>query len=91
MNKRLVLNLEGRVHGVGFRVYALAQAESRNLKGYVKNEEDGTVTIVAEGPEERLKELAEWAKDGPKAAWVKRIKIRWEEPTGEFEGFEIRY
>jgi len=91
MKKRLILNLEGRVHGVGFRVYTLAQAESRDLTGYVKNEEDRTVTIVAEGPEEKLKELAEWAKGGPRMAWVRKMKMRWEKATGEFEGFEIKY
>lgn len=91
MNKRLVLNLEGRVHGVGFRVYALSQAESRNLTGYVKNEQDGSVTIVAEGPDEKLKELAEWAKEGPRVAWVSKMKMKWEDANNEFNGFEIRY
>lgn len=91
MQKRLILNLEGRVHGVGFRVYALSQAESRDLTGYVKNELDKTVTIVAEGPEEKLKELAEWAKNGPRAAWVSRMKMKWEVATDEFKEFEIRY
>ena len=91
MNKRLILNLEGRVHGVGFRVYAVAQAESRSLTGYVKNESDKTLTIVAEGREDKLKQLAEWAKGGPKLAWVKRMKIKWSTATGEFKDFEIRY
>jgi len=91
MNKRLVLNLEGRVHGVGFRVYALSQAESRDLTGYVKNEEDGSVTIVAEGPLDKLKELAEWAKEGPKVAWVSKMRMRWENANNEFKEFEIRY
>lgn len=90
-NKRMILNLEGRVQGVGFRIYTLAQAEARNLTGFVKNEEDGTVTIVAEGPEEKLKELAEWAKEGPKLAKVTKMKIFWEKATGEFSEFEIRY
>jgi len=91
MDKRLILNLEGRVHGVGFRVYTMSQAESRDLTGLVRNELDGSVTIIAEGPEEKLKSLIEWAKEGPKMAWVKRMKMRWENATGEFDKFEIRY
>ncbi len=91
MNKRLILNLEGRVHGVGFRVYTVAQADALGLTGYVKNEPDKTVTIVAEGTEENLKKLAEWAKKGPKMAWVSKMRIRWEISSQEFEKFEIKY
>ena len=76
---------------VGFRVYTLAQAESHNLTGYVKNEEDRSLTIVAEGPEDKLKELADWAKNGPKQAWPSKMKMKWEKATDEFKKFEIRY
>ncbi|OIP22679.1 acylphosphatase [bacterium CG_4_10_14_0_2_um_filter_33_32] len=91
MNKRLIINLEGRVQRVGFRVYASSQAESRDLTGYVKNEVDRSLTIITEGPEDKLKELAEWAKHGPRMAWVTKMKMKWEEATEEFNKFEIRY
>lgn len=90
MSKRLIINVTGKVQGVGFRIYALSQGEILNLKGYAQNEKDGSVTIVAEGKKENLAKLFEWAKHGPRMAYVKKITLRWEKYTGEFSSFEIK-
>lgn len=85
-----MIKIYGFVQGVGFRYYTIKEAQNLNLSGWVKNEPDGSVTILAEGEEENLKKLIDWAKKGPSFAQVKNIKTQWQEPKGE-EGFEVRY
>jgi len=89
--KRLILNISGRVQGVFFRVYAEKKAKELGLTGFVKNEEDGSVSIVAEGLEEKLNELLDWAKKGPQMAKVEKINLKQDSATGEFENFKIVY
>jgi len=90
VKKRVVIKIYGLVHGVNFRYYTVGEAQNLGLSGFVKNEPDGSVTIVAEGEEDKLKKMIEWAKKGPSWAKVEEIKIKWEEPIGE-EGFEVRF
>lgn len=91
MNKRIVLKIYGVVQGVFYRVKTVEIAKNLGLSGWVKNESDGTVKIVAEGDEQKLKELLAWCWKGPLYAKVENIKVRWEDYKDEFEGFEIRY
>lgn len=87
--KRVVAKARGRVQGVFFRHTARIRAEKLNLKGLVRNENDGSVTIIAEGEEEALQKFLEWCRKGPPLARVYEIKTEWQEATGEFDGFEI--
>ena len=65
-------------------------AEKLGLSGFVKNEDDGSVTIVAEGEEENLQKFIEWAKVGTPLSRIDNIKIEWRGATGEFNSFEIK-
>lgn len=87
--KRVVAKARGRVQGVFFRHTARIRAEKLNLKGLVRNENDGSVTIIAEGEEEALQKFLEWCRKGPPLSRVYEIKTEWQEATGEFDGFEI--
>jgi len=49
------------------------------------------VVIVAEGPEEKLRELLSWCKKGPPGAKVEEVESKWAEATGEWKEFEIWY
>jgi acylphosphatase len=91
MIKRVEIQVLGRVQGVFFRSQTAKKAKELNLTGWVKNEEDSSVKIVAEGEEENLKNLIEWTKEGPLLARVDKIEVEWEEGKGEFEKFEIKY
>jgi acylphosphatase len=90
MNKRAIIKVFGLVQGVNFRYYTKRKAEDLGVVGWVKNEADGSVTVVAEGDEENLKELIEWVKKGPPLASVKKVRIEWKMPKGE-KGFEVRF
>jgi acylphosphatase len=89
--KRLHLKIYGKVQGVYFRSSAQGRARKLGLSGWVKNMPDGTVETIAEGEEENLNEYLQWCKNGPSSAWVEEVKKKWEEPTGEFKGFNIIY
>ena len=89
MKKNLVIS--GKVQGVGFRAFTERKANLYGLSGWVRNLPDGRVEVVAEGDEILLKEFLKDLKKGPPLARVDHIEVHWEEPTGEFFDFTIRY
>jgi len=89
--QRVHMIIHGLVQGVFFRSNAKKVAESLGLKGYVSNIVDGSVEVVAEGPERKIKELIEFCKKGPRAARVDKVDVHIEEARNEFEGFEVRH
>jgi acylphosphatase len=90
MNKRIEAIVHGRVQGVAFRYYTDKQARLLGLCGWVANRPDGTVRVVAEGPEPNLRKFAEWLHQGPPAARVDFVDLNWLDATGEFRDFTIR-
>lgn len=89
--KRVHLIISGDVQGVGFRAWIVLQAKDLRLAGWVKNREDGTVEVVAEGPKQDLEELVKSSKQGPEVAWVETVRVDWTNATDEFVGFEVVY
>ncbi len=88
---RVTGHVTGLVQGVNFRWYTQRRANDLKVVGYVKNEPDGSVTFVAEGPREALERLLDFARSGPSSAAVENVETEWVAPTGEFYRFEIRY
>lgn len=91
MNKRAHINIYGDVIGVGFRAWTQKLALDKDLTGYVRNVDHNTVEAVFEGQEEKVKQMVKECSKGPEVSWVKSVDVKWENPTGEFEGFEVRY
>lgn len=89
--ERLDARLVGRVQGVGFRFFVLRLADELDLTGWVANEPDGSVRVVAEGPRAALEVLRARLELGPPAARVERVIARFGPATGEFAGFGVRY
>ncbi|MEM4263961.1 MAG: acylphosphatase [Candidatus Woesearchaeota archaeon] len=88
--RRLHLIIHGEVQGVFFRDYVKKAAHFLKLKGWVKNNDDGTVEVVAEGTNDLLQEFLSKCKRGPVLAKVTKVDIMWEEATKEFDFFEVR-
>ncbi|MBO8160793.1 MAG: acylphosphatase [Thermosipho sp. (in: Bacteria)] len=88
--KWIKLNVFGIVQGVGFRYYIKTKAKAFGIKGYVKNELDGSVTIVAGGNEVQLEALKEYIKIGNGYSHVKEI-IETEISPQKFDDFYIQY
>ena len=89
--RRLHASVRGAVHGVGFRYFALQTAQSLGLTGHVANRYDGSVEVVAEGPEDRLEILLRQLREGPRSAIVEDVEVRWSRATGEFDGFDVSF
>ena len=87
---RAHLLISGRVQGVTFRASTKSKAESFDLKGWVRNTEDGKVEAVIEGEKDKIKKLIDWARQGPTLAKVEDIKIEWEERQNDLEKFQIK-
>ena len=87
--KEIHLTIYGRVQGVFYRLNTKNKAKSLGLTGYTKNLENGRVEVVAEGPQEKLKELIEWCKKGPKIAKVDNLKIVWKDAKNKYDEFRI--
>mgnify|MGYP006186024945 CR=1 FL=1 len=88
--RQLSARVLGRVQGVGFRHFARAEAERLALTGWVRNEYDGSVQVVAEGPPEKLAQLERALHRGPSYAHVTHVETAWKEASGTFSRFEVR-
>ena len=82
--------VSGDVQGVGFRWFVLRQAAALDVSGWVANEQDGTVRIVAEGPSEEIGLLLAALHEGPPGADVERVSVVERAATGGFDGFSAR-
>lgn len=83
--------ITGRVQGVWYRMETKQAADLENVTGWVRNQRDGSVEVVFEGPEEAVKSALAWCWKGPPLAKVDQVEVRWEPYAGEFERFEVRY
>lgn len=90
MAKRLTLKISGMVQGIGYRYSSQAEAKKRGFTGYVRNTNDSSVELVAEGKEKDLKKFIDWCYNGVGPATVYNIEQSWSEGTGEFSDFMIR-
>ena len=83
------VKVHGQVQGVFFRYSAKEQAERLKLTGWVRNNPDGTVEIVAEGTKDVLEEYVKWCKIGPAGAMVEKVEVKWGEKSEDYDQFEI--
>ena len=81
--------VQGRVQGVGYRYFVLRQAETLGVTGFARNRRDGTVEVVAEGPEPTLRDFEERLREGPAFAQVEGLNRTPITPRGD-QGFHIR-
>ena len=81
--------VRGRVQGVGYRYFVRRAAASLGITGYAKNLADGSVEVVAEGPDDRLADLEGRLREGPDFAQVSGLDREAIAPRGD-DGFHIR-
>lgn len=79
----------GRVQGVAYRAWARSEARALGLRGWVKNEDDGSVTALLIGPEEAVETMLDAMWSGPGAAAVRDVSAGRAE-VEPISGFEIR-
>lgn len=81
--------VEGRVQGVFFRDATRRRAQDLGVAGWVANRADGRVEVVVEGDPGAVERLLAWLRVGPPQAWVDKVEVSLETPTGE-SGFRVR-
>ena len=79
----------GTVQGVFFRSNTKRKAEELEIKGYAKNLRDGTVEVMAQGEDEKVKQLIDFLTQSPRPSKVRTLKINYYE-LGHYRGFEIK-
>jgi len=89
--ERLHAIVHGDVQGVGFRYFVQRKAQQLGVSGWVRNNDDGTVELVAEGSREQLEQLKRTLDEGPRLARVDRVETKWSEGTGSLNRFELAW
>ena len=87
---RLHMRITGRVQGVGFRAFTQRCAINLNLVGWVRNRWDGSVEVMAEGPQATLELLLRDLRRGPFPGTTSQVQHDWLTATGEFNTFRVR-
>ena len=83
VQKRISLLITGKVQGVGFRYSVKLKAESMAIRGYVRNQLDGSVFVTVQGENTAVENFVKWCYKGPSAAFVSGV----EKIPGSIEDF----
>lgn len=89
--KRMHVIIHGWVHGVFFRHNTKKIADRLNIKGWVRNNWDGTVEAVFEGEDNPVDKIMQWCHKGPIGARVERVDVKEGKYKDEFKDFSIIY
>jgi acylphosphatase len=83
--------ISGRVQGVFFRAYTVRAAQERGVCGWVMNTRGGRVAAVLEGEKEQVEDMIRWCHQGSPMSQVTGVEVSWQEYTGEFTDFSVKY
>jgi acylphosphatase len=88
MKKSVRLYITGTVQGVMFRAFVKENAEKLNVKGFVRNLEDGRIEIFMEGDANDVNKMLELCSKGPKHAQIRKVESKPETHQG-FKQFKV--
>jgi acylphosphatase len=86
--KNLRVVVSGKVQGVFFRHSVKKVADILGVKGFIRNEHNGSVFVEAEGDDEMVNKLVDYCHHGPDNAKVEKVSITLGEIVG-YDSFEI--
>ena len=84
-----LFRVRGRVQGVGFRYFVHHSANALGVRGWVRNDDDGSVEIYAVGTSQQISELAGYLWKGPRWAEVRGVDES-EAALEDHSGFSVR-
>ncbi|VVB82002.1 Acylphosphatase [uncultured archaeon] len=84
MKKAIRLYITGSVQGMFFRQFVQENAEKNDIKGFVRNLEDGRVEVFIEGDLENVQKMIEICKKGAKHSQIRNV----EEKEEKFQGLK---
>ena len=83
--------VKGVVQGVYFRVNTRKAAKEHAVFGWVRNNKDGSVEAVFEGPRESVEGVVDWCRAGPPGARVDEIEVTWLKKIENYKRFHVDY
>lgn len=89
MMKRVLINVTGKVQGVCFRRFTQTKANELSITGYVMNNENGSVSILAQGGFPAVDNLIEWCSIGSPQAQVDKVYVQEDEGNDIYLDFSI--
>lgn len=81
--------IRGEVQGVGYRFFAQRAAATHQVVGYVRNEPDGSVEVLAEGPAPSVEAFKNDLAAGPQWATVEQLEEIDLDPSGKYTAFLV--
>ncbi len=88
MKKSIRLYITGTVQGVFFRGFVKENAERYNVKGFIRNLEDGRIEVFLEGNANEVNKMVELCKKGPKHSMIRKVEEK-PERFQEMKGFKV--
>jgi acylphosphatase len=85
------MKVSGKVQGVGYRYYALRNAEYLGLTGYVRNRSDGRVELRVEGEKEMIQRFQKILKEGPRFSSVEKVDLTFDEFQAKYNNFSVEH
>src|SRR6266536_2278037 len=82
--------VRGRVQGVGFRWFVEREAQILQIAGWVRNNPDGSVEVLAQGSRDQLAGLHSRLREGPRAARIDDVEVSEAQPAAGLTSFQIR-
>jgi acylphosphatase len=79
----------GKVQGVRYRDYVQVSAGKLGLTGFVRNNRDGSVAVVAHGMPDDLKLFVEYLHEGSLQSKVEGVGVEWRTATVTYDDFSI--
>lgn len=87
--KNLRVVVTGKVQGVFFRANVKKVADILGVKGFIRNEHNGSVFVEAEGDDDMVNKLVDYCHHGPDHARVDKVSITLGEIVG-YDSFDIQ-
>lgn len=91
MKELRLIQIHGKVQGVGYRFFATRVARRMGLKGWIQNMRDGSVEAAVEGEKQAIDEWLEELKEGPRYAEVTSIDQETKEFSGRLADFDVKF
>ena len=87
--KEIRIDVRGRVQGVNFRSNVSTKANELNLKGFVLNKEDDSVSILAQGEKSSLENFLSFVQQSPGFSKIESLNYKWLNAAKEYPDFRV--
>lgn len=88
MKKSIRLYISGTVQGVFFRAFVKENAERYDVKGFIRNLDDGRIEVFLEGDVDKVNKMIDLCQKGPKHAQIRNVEEK-KERFQDFKNFKV--